>query len=80
VLIVVLEFLELIRLHLLVMLEPGESFIEGPFSLLSDSVYNAGPCLADYFLDPLRRQVKCSHVGNQVLHILGAGNTCRIMA
>jgi hypothetical protein len=62
------------------MLETGELLIEGPFSLSLDGFYNAGPCLADYFLDPLRRRVKCSHVGIQVLCILGTGNTCRVMA
>jgi hypothetical protein len=62
------------------MLETGVFLIEGPFGLSSDGVHNVGPCLTDYFLDPLRRQVKCSCVGNQVLHILGARSTCCIMA
>jgi hypothetical protein len=37
------------------MLETSKLLIEGPFSLSSDGFYNAGPCLADYFLDLLRR-------------------------
>jgi hypothetical protein len=62
------------------MLETSKFLIEGPFGLSSDGVYNAGPCLADYLLDLLRGQAKCSHMGNQVLHVLGARNTCHIVA
>jgi hypothetical protein len=60
------------------MLETGEFLIERPFGLSLDGVHNAGQCLADYFLDPLGRQVK--HVGNQVLRILGARSAHCIVA
>jgi hypothetical protein len=80
VLVVVLELLEPAQLRQLVMLETSIFLIEGPFSLLSDGIHNVGPCLADYLLDPLGRQVKCSCVGNQVLRILGARGTRCIMA
>jgi hypothetical protein len=51
----ILELLESTQLRQLVMLETGESLVEGPFGLLSDGVHNTGPCLAYCLLDLLRR-------------------------
>jgi hypothetical protein len=66
-----IELIELILLSVQPKLDVGYFYLERLFSFLLDDLDKVGPCLANYFLDPLERQAECPSVEEQVLHILG---------